>query len=127
MSGTDDDIDGILALFQLYEQKMYYITYAILHDSHLDGNAGAHEDQRDRKNDQAADEGLDDADKHFCKGNRMRGYGRKQAVLNLALVVKIHGDRNGCHVNAGDQHGHADHAAEHMRRKTLRQDADGRK
>lgn len=35
MSGTDDDIDGILALFQLYEQKMYHITYAILHDSHL--------------------------------------------------------------------------------------------
>lgn len=35
MSDTDDDIDGILALFQLYEQKMYHITYAILHDSHL--------------------------------------------------------------------------------------------
>lgn len=34
MSGNKDDTDDTLSLFLLYEQKMYHIAYAILHDSH---------------------------------------------------------------------------------------------
>ena len=34
MTTHKDDVDKIVSLFQLYEQKMYHIAYAILHDSH---------------------------------------------------------------------------------------------
>ena len=34
MAVLRDDTDRILSLFRLYEQKMYHIAYAILHDSY---------------------------------------------------------------------------------------------
>ncbi|MGI6057249.1 MAG: RNA polymerase sigma factor [Bilifractor sp.] len=34
MSDNRDNYNDIVSLFLLYEQKMYYIAYAILHDSH---------------------------------------------------------------------------------------------
>ena len=33
MTASKDDFDDIISLFRLYEQKMYHIAYAILHDS----------------------------------------------------------------------------------------------
>lgn len=34
MAGSKDHFDDIISLFRLYEQKMYHIAYAILHDSY---------------------------------------------------------------------------------------------
>lgn len=34
MSSRKDNIDTIVSLFRLYEQKMYHIAFAILHDSY---------------------------------------------------------------------------------------------
>lgn len=33
MTASKDDFDDIISLFRLYEQKMYHIAYAILHNS----------------------------------------------------------------------------------------------
>lgn len=35
MAARSNDAEKIISLFQLYEQKMYHIAYAILHDSYL--------------------------------------------------------------------------------------------
>ena len=34
MPAHKDDVDTVVSLFQLYEQKMYHIAFAILHDCH---------------------------------------------------------------------------------------------
>ena len=94
---------------------------------HLDGDAAAHENQGNGQHDEPPDEGFQDADGHLREGHGPGGNRREEAVLDFTQVVEVHGNRYGRAVDAGDQHGHADHAAEHMGREPFRQNADGGK
>jgi len=79
-----------------------------------------HEDERDQQNDQTADKGLDDADKHLGEGHHAGRNQDEQPTLNLMQIVEVHHHRHRRPVDVHDHYGHTNHACKHLRWERLR-------